>query len=266
MRPVPVEERDWGGLLDGRRTNQVEFVIKGLLGPSEGGSSGSFPGLGSDGLRWYVKPQNNKQGGRVIITEYVVSAVGLLIGAPVCEVRPANIPPELAGHQVEGSVVLEEGVASASRAVPDAEEIHGLTHRDRDENRRRQAGVYALFDWCWGDDGQWLYVRTDDSMIFSHDHGFYLPPGGADWTKVDLLSTVDQPHPIGDPPDGLDAAELDRLADALDGITRSSLAEVLASVPSQWPVPDSDLEALGYFLERRAPGVASRMRTLSGKL
>jgi hypothetical protein len=263
---VAVEWEQWEGRIAGSRTDVVELTIDAVLGPSEGGSSGSFPGRDSEGIRRYVKPQNNKQGEQVVVTEYLVSEVGSLIGAPVCEVRPARIAPELIGHEVEGGVVLNDGIASASRAIHDATDLGALTHRTRDDNPRRQAGIFALWDWCWGDDGQWLYVETDEGMVYSHDHGFYLPPGGADWSADDLFSTGDQPHPLGDNPAGLNKAELSRLAAALKAIDSSSLLSVLSSVPTQWPVTDADLEAAGYFLERRAPSVAQRLMELHDKL
>jgi hypothetical protein len=53
------------------------------------------------------------------------------------------------------------------------------------------------------------------------------------------------------------------VANALDTIKRESLVEALRSIPASWPVSDEDLEALGWFLEYRAPAVASWVRVLA---
>jgi hypothetical protein len=257
---VAVERDDWRGAFDGRRPTEVELRLDTVLGPSEGGGSGSFPGLASDGVRWYVKPQTNAQGGRVIVTEYIVSAAGRIIDAPVCEVAAISIPSELAGYEPKPGVVLEEGVASASRGIDAVVEDRGLLYRERDDNQRRHAGVLALYDWCWGGDPQWLYVETQDGKLYSHDHGWYLPPEGPTWDEASLLASAGDPHELGHPSSGLDPAEIDRLADALAGVTRDALVLALEGVPTVWPASDSDLEAVGYFLERRAEDVASRMR------
>lgn len=259
-------DRDaWRGIVQPCSVDEVTLVIEMVLGPSERGGSGSFPARGSDGERWYVKPQNNHQGGRVITTEYIVSAAGRLIGAPVCEVQPVVIPPELAGHRFPSGLTLEQGVASASRAIGDAVEDRGLLHRDRDDNRRRHAGVFALYDWCWGGDPQWLYVEPQDGKLFSHDHGWYLPPEGPEWTEDALTAHVDIDRPLGHDTAGLDADELLRLADALDALGRDELVAALSGVPESWPGAE-DLESVGFFLERRAPHAACRMRDLHAKL
>jgi hypothetical protein len=69
---------------------------------------------------------------------------------------------------------LAEGYGSASLEVGDVVEVRSLQHRSEDDNARRHVGVYALYDWCWGADDQWLYQGGTRNTIFSHDHGSYL--------------------------------------------------------------------------------------------
>lgn len=52
---------------------------------------------------------------------------------------------------------------------------------------------------------------------------------------------------------------------ALEKINRDALVNILCGVPASWPVSNDDLEALGWFLEYRAPSVASRIRALVGR-
>ena len=122
----------------------------------------------------------------------------------------------------------------------------------------------ALYDWCWGGDDQWLYSEPDDRKLYSHDHGWYLPDVGPNWDESSLARCVDMPHVAPYPEDGLNATELERLASRLESISRDEIRLVLSEVPVSWPVTDAQLESLGYFLERRAAAVATRLRTLKG--
>jgi len=156
-----------------------------------------------------------------------------------------------------------EGFASASTGVRNAIEDRQLAHRIRDDNRQRHAGIYALYDWCWGGDDQWLYGQDEDRRVYSHDHGHFFPRGPG-WTEQSLLAEVDRPHPRPDDVSGLDTVEVERLASALDSVSRASLIEILSAVPDSWPITNAELEALGYFLEYRCQPVAARLRRLVG--
>lgn len=261
---MTVGRPDWAGLVGGR-TDPVNSVrVEVPLVASPRGSSGTFLALASDGRRWWVKPQNNLQGSRVVATEHLVARAGALIGAPVCEVAIVEIPAALVGWEFRPGAHLEAGFAHGSLAVDDAQESRSLEYRQRDDNRRRHAGVLALYDWCWGGDDQWLYCETDERKLYSHDHGWYLPEVGPDWDEASLEARVDEPHPAAYPPEDLDAGALSDSADRLDAVSRAELVALLGAVPASWPVPDPDLDALGFFLERRAPAVAGRLRALIG--
>jgi hypothetical protein len=264
---VTVTREDWRGQL-GIGDPAARLLLKGVAGKSKAGGASSIPVFDvSQDERWYLKAPNNPQGAaRLVAAEYIVSAVGRLIGAPVCEVCPMEIPDEFAGISFPTNLTLVPGIGSASRTIPDAIQNSQLLFRDRDDNRRRHVGVFALFDWCWGDDPQWLNCTTDDERLYSHDHGYYFPPSGGDWTQAELLARIDEAHPLAQPDDDLDLAEIVRIGNALDAVTRPSLSAILSSVPQEWDIPADDLEVLGYFLERRAPDVAARMRALHARL
>jgi hypothetical protein len=95
---------------------------------------------------------------------------------------------------------------------------------------------------------------------YSHDHGWYLPPTGPSWTVADLEAHVDEPHPLAQDPAELSSTAIEDVGNALDKIERDKLVDILRQVPAEWPVSDSELEALGWFLERRANVVATRLR------
>jgi hypothetical protein len=262
---APPSRENWNGQLQGAVPSPVTRRVK-FIAPSEKGGSQPFPTVDDQNERWYVKAPNNPQGGRVVVTELIVSAVGRLIGAPVCEVEPIEIPADFAGMTLPSGLALQAGIGSASRAIPDVTQAGGLEHRRRDDNRRRHVGVFALYDWCWGGDGQWLYCASADEKLYSHDHGWYLPPEGADWNEAALLAEVDTSRQLPAPHDELDVGECERVADALEAVTREDLCSILAGVPAQWGIPVIELEAVGYFLERRAPAVGARIRAMGAQL
>jgi hypothetical protein len=261
---APTSREDWSGQLQGATLAPVARRVK-FIAPSEGGGSQAFPAVDEQMERWYVKAPNNPQGGRVVVTELIVSAAGQLIGAPVCEVELIEISAEFAGMKLPSGLTLQPGIGSASRAIPDVAQEGTLAHRQRDDNQRRHVGVFALYDWCWGGDGQWLYCASADKKIYSHDHGWYLPPEGANWDEGAMMAEVGTPRPLPAPHDELDPAECERIADALAAVSREDLCSILAGVPQQWGVPVTELEAVGYFLECRAPAVGARIRALGAQ-
>lgn len=253
-----------GRVKDPREPTQV-VIADTILGTSPKGGSGSFPVRDEQGQVWFVKPLNNRQGGRVIVSEQIVAGAGRLIGAPVCETTVVELTDDLAGFEFVSGLFVEPGLAHGSASVSSVVEASGAPdHRYRDDNRRRHAGLFALYDWCYGSDEQWLYRETADREIHSHDHGHYFP-GSTAWTTNELTNHVDDPHmPTGWSSDGLDSAELLRIANHLDEIGPAELLPVLQAIPESWPASNDDLDAIGYFLELRARPVAERLRAIAG--
>ena len=231
-------------------------------GPGRGGSR-PLQALGVDGRLYWVKQISNQQGPMVLVNEQVVGRCGALIGAPTCHVEIVEIPESLAG-EVFG-VEVNPGLAHGSLDVPQTVNQPRLEHRAEDDNPRRHAGVLALHDWCWGQDSQWLFALSDENKTYSHDHGHFFP-GGPTWQKKpDLIrSKVDEPHELQQRlgTNGLDPDAIRERAEALKAVKGCDLAEILGGIPQEWPVEDTDLELLGFFLERRAPQVAARMLSL----
>lgn len=260
---MAVSREDWNGLVR-QRADPIDGISMVLpVRPSDAGGSGTFLARCSDETYRWIKPHNNLQGGKVVVSELLVGSVGNLLGAPVCDTCVVRIPQEMEGWQFRPGSRLSAGFGCGSAMVPGAVETRDLSNRSEDDNRRRHAGVFALYDWCWGSDDQWLISTALQNACYSHDHGWYFPPAGPDWSSAELLRTVREPHLPEQPEGGLDRGELERLAQALMGITRAQLRDVLVRVPNSWPVTDEDLETMGYYLESRAPAVADRLRGLA---
>ena len=251
---------DWNGLLTGQRPTSAEVRLKAPLQQSSAGGSGAFLGLADDRRRYWIKPLNNAQGQRVPITEQIVSRVGKLIGAPTCEARTIAVGQELAGWEFRPQRRLEPGIAHASLHVEDAVFVSALDRRVDDDNPRRHAFLFALYDWCWGGDVQGLLAVREENRFYSHDHGWYLPLEGPTWTVADLESQADVPHELPGKIDGISSGAAEEVAKALEGARMDRLQEALAAIPAIWPVSDDELECVGFFLEKRAPAVAQRIR------
>lgn len=263
-----VELDDWSGLVHGRTDDFDELYV---VAPEPASPSPSFGGpfraMASDRQTYFVKSLDTcVVGGKPsLVVEQIVARLGGLIGAPVCKTSLIRIPDMFDGwapYPNRGRI--SPGLAHASLALNRAEDrAPMLVARTKDDNSRRHVGLYALYDWCFGMDPQWLLDLDNDLTIYSHDHGLYFPPlGQAGWSRDELISHVDEPRELPDPREGLLSEETKRVALAIEQVSRDNLAGILCSVPASWPVSDVELEALGWFLERRAAGVAERVRSL----
>jgi len=197
----------------------------------------------------------------VVINEFIVGSLGKLLRAPVCEVAVVRITDDQVGWEFRPGHQLEPGFACGSLDVPDVHEDRAFAHRERDDNQRRHVGVMALYDWCCGNDPQWLYQTTADERLFSHDHGHYFP-GGPPWNEANLQGHANAANPLPHAAQGLDSDEIDQMATRISQVDGEVIVGVLASVPRSWPISDGVLAALGHFLEGRTNDVAARLRQL----
>lgn len=229
------------------------------LRQSTGGQAGSFLVAADDGKRYWCKPLNNLQSPRVPITEQIVGRLGRLIGVGVCEPQLVLLDG-LAGWEFRAGHFVDPGWAHGSLAVEPVLETRSLDFRPADDNRRRHAGFFALHDWLAGSDAQWLYDTSADNMYFSHDHGFYL--AGPAWTTSSLTSRRGETFVLSLDRAGLDTAEIGRLSDRLDQLTRDEIEVEVFQMPASWPVGDDELTAVTDFADQRRPGAAERLRRL----
>ena len=239
-------------------------VISIMSRPSPGGASGAFLGIDCNSKQWWVKPLNNGLWEQTIVTDYIVGKLGILIGASVCDVAVVVINEDLEDQvfRPASGLKLQAGLAHGSRHLEDAiEKRSNLLHRDRDDNSRRHAGLFALYDWCWGDDDQWLHCGSQDMATFSHDHGLYLPrrQGERGWTVDALEENRETPHMPKWDRTGLDENEIARITTRFRNMSPAEIEEILCTVPSSWPVSDNELTALRNFLICRLGPCADRL-------
>lgn len=231
------------------------------LRQSTAGGSGSFMVLGDDDERYWCKSLNNFQSGRLPVTEQIVGRLGDLIDAPVCKCKLVMLD-EIIGWEIRQgtSRMVEKGFAHGSRAVEPTLETRELKFRADDDNRRRHCGLYALCDWLYCGDLQWLRATDEDNAYYSHDHGFFLT--GLNWTQESLASCGADQGPISLDADQLDTDELVRLAEVLESLTLDEIETAISGLPTSWPVSDEELAAVAQFADLRKAPVAGRLRSL----
>lgn len=261
---------EWQGLVSGR-ANPEDGIPSIALIASSGGPTWSSPVrvTADNGNDYFVKfaeacPDPSQR--MSIVIEMVVANLGRAIGAPVVQTTVIKVPLELKGQEIKPGVAISSDYAHASLALDQCDELGrpNLIARSQDDNSRRHAGIYALFDWFMGCDQQWLYDINDDRSIHSHDHGLYLPPlNEGRWTVDALQAHVGDAHVLPDDPAGLAAEAVAAVSKRLRELTRDEMVAALSAVPIGWSVTDDELDALGWFLESRAPQVADRVDALA---
>jgi len=256
-----IERHEWNGLLTrGERVApRVSLVMP--VAKSSQGATRAFLGRASDGRQYWIKLPGKDVDPRMLAAEQIVGRIGGLLGAATCPVETILVPGGLNWEYRPGEV-LPECVGHASLQIKDATETHALNRPKDDDNPARYTSFAALYDWAWGDDVQGLEVLSKEGQFYSHDHGWYLPPGRAAWNAKIVEDYVDVPHPLGGVQ--VNGSEARRLAQRLASLARADIVSALASVPSTWGIADRELESIGYYLERRAPQVAQRLVESSG--
>jgi len=260
---MPVKRIDWSGALTGRRLDSADLNLKSPLRQSTAGGSGAFLAVGDDDARYWVKPLNNLQNPRVCVNEQIIGRLAPRLGTLSPVVRTMRIRSSFVGWEFRPGHGLQEGIAHACAEVSGAIESRVLDRREKDDNTQHHAEVTALYDWFFGNDSQWLFNANEQERCYSHDHGHYFP-GGPAWSAANLEAQVDveQALPYAGGPFPKDVVAI--IADRIEAVTRDDIIAALAMIPAPWPVTDAELETVGFFVERRADAVASRLRAKWG--
>ena len=224
-----------------------------------GSGSEAFLGLASDGQQYWVKAPDSPQGPRALVAEVIAYGIGRAIGAPV----PANVlveSPGALGVVYADGRPMSAGIGHGSLNVPDVIESDDWgTYSQRDDNRRRQAFILAMWDFCMGVDPQWLHQTTEDYSIWSFDHGLWLA-GETDWDLSGLrrIGTGAWPHDID-----AAVASSQALNDAATQVAHLGLETIQAitgQVPLDWNTTPAELREVASLLYARVPGVTDRLR------
>nr|WP_152225496.1 HipA family kinase [Arthrobacter citreus] len=221
-------------------------------------------GLATDGNSYWVKYLGNAHGIDSLIAERVVEALARKLSAPMRPSMLVEVPPSLLRHPELLSSGIQAGVAHGSLLLGTCQERTVLDSAARDGNAARQPRFIALWELCYGEDGQWLYDRSGEEQVWSFDHGYWITGGEpAPLTPADLEVTVNQKRPWYGSVRGMDPGAFLGVADDLALLSVTDFIDAVASVPVAWGVPDSLLETLAWWLHYRRKHVVTRMRALA---
>jgi len=113
-----------------------------------------------------------------------------------------------------------------------------------------------------GGDPQWLFDLANEYSTWSFDHGLWLGGDGY-WTRDSLERSCDLEWPWQETLSGLDRRVFSDFADRTAALTAQEILSAISEVPVEWGTPDSELEALAWFIYYRRTATAQRLRALS---
>lgn len=228
--------------------------------------TGAEPALvvADDGHQYWLKPLGNPHGHMSLLAERVVGVAGEWLGAPIAPSRLLQLSPQLAqAFTFSGRTHAQPGFAHGSRLVASQPlESPALDHASKDDNARRSPFYIALWEWCAGEDEQFLYATEEQHSVWSIDHGMWIG-GQGEWDISSLVQSPPFTPRWTGPLSGLSCGAFLDAAARLDQFGRPAALEVAKSIPLEWGFTSGELEDLANWLYDRAPGVAARMRLLS---
>jgi hypothetical protein len=219
-----------------------------------------FLALADDGRNYWVKVKDNPHGNKTLANEYVVWALGMHIGAPMLNAALLSIPTELDGFTYCDEVKLREGVAFGSLHLASAVEGESVAFVKEDGNMERYPFMLALWDLCLGADMQVLYDTSKANQVSSFDHGLWFSSDEGDWDADVLTRLAEGKWHWPAAPLGLSGRAFHEAADALTDLSLDDTLNIVSGVPLEWEIQSNDLEALAWFVAKRAPIVATRLR------
>lgn len=185
-----------------------------------------------------------------MVNDQVLGYLARRMAAPTPEVTLVDISQELIDSEPEMDGFLA-GLAHGTCHLRNCSDKAGIQHFDVAANRPRFASLAVMYGWMVANDHQYIYRLDQSHIVFSVDHGHFLP-GGPDWT-VQQLSQTGPPAPdsqiVG--PCGLNANDLDGARYQLAVISDETIAEAVSLPPDEWGLTYEERCELAAFLAQR---------------
>lgn len=256
VHPLPVR---WPEILEGyQRPTAIAYVmhVKEIL------KTGSTPlhVIASNGHRYYVKPQHNPHHQSSLLAEVVVHGAAQYLGVPTPEYSFLDLPVAVAhAHTNHNGEPLHPGVCFVSREIDHAHQEDRLTHLNRDNNHHHGPGYVALWEWCLGEDNQFLYRLEDSHSLTAFDYGLWL--GMESYLDEDFYSHTPGPeYRWSENVRGMSPGAFIERADKLDSLKPLNVLQIVSQVPVAWGFSDTLLIAIARWLYSRRSMVATSLR------
>lgn len=260
---------EWGGALSGLPRPHADLHLRAPIRLARSSGAGAFLGVADDGNKYWLKVPGNPQGNQVLVNEVIVEEIGRRIGAPVRARRLVEVGSELASSWPDFPVKRFGGrhaIAHGSLHVEPSIDDDVMRYTKKGTNAQRQARLITLWDFCIGEDEQWLYDTSSSFDIWSYDHGFWFTTGQGDWNESVLTSLLHSDWSWRVMPSGIDPDELIVVAARIEALTKREILLAMSAVPVDWGTTDADLEIMGWFLHSRREAVGARARDLAHEL
>lgn len=215
--------------------------------------------ISSDGHRYFVKAQHNPHHQSSLLAEVVVHGAAQYLGVPTPEYSFLDLPVNLAeSHTNHHGAPLHPGICFASREIDNVHQKDHLTYLTRDNNPDHGPGYVALWEWCMGEDSQFLYRLEDRHSLTAFDYGLWL--GMESYLDEDFyLHTPGPEYRWPENVRAMSARAFIQRADSLTALTQSNVLDIVSQVPVEWGFPDSLLIAIARWLYSRRRMVATSL-------
>jgi len=240
------------------------------MDPSTGESGGSQPQVLQDeeaGTPWMTKAQNNPQGLRVLVNEYVAASLGQRLGAAVQPAAVLAVPAAVAADvHHEGGAAWQDGPSFASQLM-DSAAPYAADMLAAASDRVSLAKVAVLDALLGQNDGRQARGTRDGSHFDVRAVDFGHALGNPQWSAVDLAARP-VPTAIPDPNGWLGSVtpdELEEIAAAVASVSDAEIDELVESIPREWGVTQEEQNALAAYLKDRRSVMAVLVEALAGK-
>jgi hypothetical protein len=201
---------------------------------------------------YVVKPArpNRHDQLRGLFNDHFIAHLGMVISAPVGEPALIHIPQVMIDNQPELSDVSSSIPAHGSVLIQNCSDRLNFEHADQSYNRGRFQAICALYGLCYCGDFQVIYANTPPHIVYSVDHGHFLP-GGPTWT-VESLKSAGKGSLFADIIQhcGLTADEQKEAARLLCNVTDAVISNTLTIPPMEWGVSTDERVSLMDLLIR----------------
>ena len=246
-----------------RRPSYPEVVLVDRVIPT-----GTKPPLvyADDDNAYILKFLENDHGSEATINEVVVSVIGEAIGAPVAPWSIVRVPEDL--RQIIDNRIIEPGLAFGSRVLPTVGVNRmgaTIANVNRDGNINRIPQLIALWHMCNALDIQVVFDSSEDSKIYSVDHGLWFGSHPYPWglERRSGFPEIDEVPLLREP---IADECWDRAIQGLNNLDNSLKDRIFAAIPSEWNVARTDVEILvDFVISRKSSAILELRRYRQGR-
>ncbi|ERS39059.1 MULTISPECIES: HipA family kinase [Corynebacterium] len=223
-----------------------------------------FLAVASDDNLYWCKEIQNPDGYESIINEIVGSEIGKVIGAPVRDWKILQVPAELDRARVEKSKTLHKGPVFGTLDIHEGEVDlmdRGISFIDCDGNYQRVPKLIALWLLCNAQDLQVIFDHSDESRVYSIDHGLWFGSEQQMWelAPADMRAgQVDLPGLTMPIP----AAEWDKAIEKVEDLSLGAFSDIMSVFPNEWSVKPEEVDQLLKYAIGRKPYTIKRLTDL----